>query len=192
MVSGRIAASLQQSVLHHALCALDSIAAQTYRDFEAIIVNDGSTDGSERIAESYPDARFRVVHQANAGPGAARNRGVQEAKGDLIAFLDGDDEWLPGFLEKSLEFLAPHSDAACVTSSYVEYPQNVSTAPLWQRRGLKSGAFRLTPSVSAMRLVHALAFMSPCSTVVRKEVFQRWGGFSTNTGHCTARMRICG
>src|SRR6185312_7639068 len=77
--------------------ALDSIAAQTYRNFEAIIVDDGSTDGSGDIAASYPDPRFRVIRQTNAGPGAARNRGVDEAKGEVLAFLDADDEWLPGF-----------------------------------------------------------------------------------------------
>lgn len=161
--------------------ALHSIAAQTYRNFEAIIVDDGSADGSGDIAASYPDPRFRVIHQPNAGPGAARNRGVREAKGEIIAFLDGDDEWLPGFLEKSLDFLVKSGEAAaCVTSSYLEYPRNVSTTPVWSERGLKSGIFRADTSTDAMRFVHALAFMSPCSTVVRTDVFRKWGGFYEN------------
>jgi len=161
--------------------ALDSIAAQTYRNFEAIIVDDGSTDGSGDIAASYPDPRFRVIRQTNAGPGAARNRGVDEAKGEVLAFLDADDEWLPGFLEKSLDLLLNSGDAAaCVTSSYVEFPRNVSTTALWRERGLKSGIFRADASTDAMRFVHALAFMSPCSTVVRADVFRKWGGFYEN------------
>jgi hypothetical protein len=161
--------------------ALDSIAAQTYRNFEAIVVDDGSADGSGEIAANYADPRFRLICQANAGPGAARNRGVREAKGEILAFLDGDDEWLPGFLEKSLDFLLKSGGAvASVTSSYLEYPRNVSTIPVWRGRGLKSGIFRVDTSTDAMRFVHALAFMSPCSTVVRADVFRKWGGFYEN------------
>jgi hypothetical protein len=161
--------------------ALDSIAAQTHRHFEAIVVDDGSADGSGDIAASYPDPRFRVIRQPNAGPGAARNRGVREAKGEIIAFLDGDDEWLPAFLEKSLDLLRESGDeTACVTSSFLESPRNVSTVSVWRERGIKPGIFRLDASTGAMRFVHALACMSPCSTIVRADVFRKWGGFYEN------------
>jgi len=83
----------------HILRCLQSICNQTFTEFEAIIVDDGSTDGSADLAEQFPDGRFRVIRQANGGPGAARNRGVRESKGELIAFLDADDEWRPGFLQ---------------------------------------------------------------------------------------------
>lgn len=69
--------------------ALDSVAHQTFGDFEVIIVDDGSTDGSEMIAGSYPDARFRVMHQENKGPGAARNAGIAEGTGELTACVWG-------------------------------------------------------------------------------------------------------
>src|SRR5664280_442891 len=82
--------------------ALDSVARQTFGDFEVIIVDDGSTDGGEKIAGSYPDARFRVIYQENQGPGAARNAGIAEATGELTAFLDADDEWLPRHLEAAV------------------------------------------------------------------------------------------
>jgi glycosyltransferase involved in cell wall biosynthesis len=59
--------------------SLDSIAQQTFGDFEVLVVNDGSTDGGERLVADYPDPRFRLINQPNAGPGAARNRGVAEA-----------------------------------------------------------------------------------------------------------------
>ena len=88
--------------------ALDSVRAQTYGDFEAILVDDCSTDGGGDLAAVYPDRRFRTISQKNAGPGAARNRGIAEARGQLLAFLDADDEWMPGFLEKSLACLAGH------------------------------------------------------------------------------------
>jgi len=78
--------------------ALDSIAVQTFADFEAIIVDDGSTDMGAAVVANYSDPRFRLIRQENAGPGAARNAGIAQAQGEFIAFLDSDDEWLPNYL----------------------------------------------------------------------------------------------
>lgn len=74
---------------------LDSVLAQTFTDWEAICVDDGSTDGSGTILDEYvaKDKRFKVVHQANAGVGSARNKGLDIAKGGWILFLDADDLW---------------------------------------------------------------------------------------------------
>ena len=72
---------------------LDSLCAQTKKDIEFILINDGSTDGSEQILERYAeqDPRFRVIHQKNCGFAGARNRGLEEAKGEFIGFVDSDD-----------------------------------------------------------------------------------------------------
>jgi glycosyltransferase involved in cell wall biosynthesis len=126
--------------------ALDSIAGQTYPDFEVLIVNDGSSDGSETIAAGYPDPRFRVIHQANAGPGAARNRGIAEARGEWVAFLDADDEWNPDFLMRSLEVAEDQGPVAAVTSSYFEYPAVTSTTPMWLQRGIRNGRQSCVPA----------------------------------------------
>ena len=78
--------------------ALRSVFNQTVQDFEIIVVNDGSTDNGPKVVESIGDPRIRLIHQENQGVSAARNLGIEEAKYDLIAFLDADDEWLPEFL----------------------------------------------------------------------------------------------
>lgn len=72
---------------------LYSVLKQTYPNFEVIVVNDGSTDNSLSEVSKISDSRIRLICQENKGVSAARNRGIQEAKSDYIAFLDADDEW---------------------------------------------------------------------------------------------------
>lgn len=81
---------------------IDSVIAQTYPDWELILVDDGSTDESLEILKKYEsdDARIKVIHQENAGPGPARNKGVENASGDYIVFIDSDDVIKPNYFEK--------------------------------------------------------------------------------------------
>ena len=85
--------------------ALASVVGQTFTDIEVIVVDDGSTDTSAMFVEESTDPRLRLVKQSNLGPGAARNRGIHEANGELVAFLDADDEWLPEYLAESVRLL---------------------------------------------------------------------------------------
>ena len=81
----------------HLRFALDSVSRQTHADWECVCVDDGSTDGSGSVLDGYAaaDGRFRIIHQANGGEGAARNAGMDVATGELVAFLDADDAWHP-------------------------------------------------------------------------------------------------
>lgn len=90
---------------HRIARTLQSIIGQTWRDFEVIVVDDGSTDGGGEIVCSFRDPRVRLVKQDNKGVADARNRGVREASGDYIAFIDGDDEWAPEYLATAHELI---------------------------------------------------------------------------------------
>ena len=104
--------------LPYILRCLDSIQRQTFRDFEVIVVNDGSTDGSEMIASALMDSRVTVVTQDNRGSGAARNRGIARAKAELIAFLDADDTWEEGFLQAIVDLASKHPEAGVFATGY--------------------------------------------------------------------------
>jgi glycosyltransferase involved in cell wall biosynthesis len=85
--------------------AVQSVVSQCDCDDEIVIIDDGSTDDTKQVVAAFADPRIRYLYQAHAGAGAARNRGVHEAKGDLIAFLDSDDEWLRGKLTVQRRFM---------------------------------------------------------------------------------------
>jgi glycosyltransferase involved in cell wall biosynthesis len=85
---------------------LDSVFAQTLKDFEVVVVNDGSPDTVELERSLAPYlSRVNYVRQENRGAGAARNRGIREARGEFVAFLDGDDVWTAPYLERQLKFI---------------------------------------------------------------------------------------
>lgn len=98
---------------------IESVIAQTYKDWEMIIIDDGSKDNSAEIVEEYAkkDSRIILLKQANGGSAAARNNGIRNAKGQYIALLDADDLWEPEFLASQIECMKKN-DAVCVYCSY--------------------------------------------------------------------------
>ena len=97
---------------------LESVLNQSFCDFEVIVVDDGSTDGSSRIVSSISDSRVKLITQKNGGPSSARNRGINEAKYEYVAFLDADDLWSPVFLEEMAGLIHRFPDALCWGFNY--------------------------------------------------------------------------
>lgn len=89
---------------------LESLYRQTEPDFEIVVIDDGSPDETAEILSRQSDPRLRVIRQENAGVSAARNRGIREARGRWVAFLDGDDAWVPNHLELARAALEAHPE----------------------------------------------------------------------------------
>ena len=112
--------------------AIESVFAQTYRDYEIVLVDDGSTDGTEDALRSLED-RVRYLSKPNRGVSSARNLGIQRAHGSLIAFLDSDDVWEPTFLEVTAGYMAHHADVAMVSTGWRTLPSGHRWPPMRQR-----------------------------------------------------------
>jgi glycosyltransferase involved in cell wall biosynthesis len=150
---------------------LESVFAQTFRDYEVLCVNDGSSDGSAAMLERYGE-RVRVMHQENAGQSAARNTGVALAKGQYIAFLDQDYRWYPSKLEQQVATLEAAPDVVLVHCNYdrVDHEGHL----------LRSGAAlveRASALASPLGLLIEEALIFPSAMLVRRDTFQRIGGF---------------
>ena len=129
--------------------ALDSVMAQECQDFEVIVVDDGSTDAGAAVVENYGDARIRLVRQENAGVSAARNKGIEAARGEYAAFLDADDVWMPGFLGEiaALQREFPQCRAQATNyvfnSNGVKSPTILRKIPFSGERGVLANYFEV-------------------------------------------------
>jgi glycosyltransferase involved in cell wall biosynthesis len=118
---------------------VDSVLRQTFRDFEYLVVDDGSTDNSVDVVKAHvgDDPRFRLVRGEHRGPSAARNGGIREAKGQYIALVDGDDRWHPKFLERQLRLIQslPPDVGAVFCRSRLVLENGTLVFLQWQRAG---------------------------------------------------------
>lgn len=106
----------------HLRGAVETLLSQDFADFEVVIVDDGSTDATLALGRSLAaeDSRIRVVHQENGGVSVARNRGMDEARGEWIAWLDADDAYAPGALRRIAEIADAHAGCSCLQFPYLE------------------------------------------------------------------------
>jgi glycosyltransferase involved in cell wall biosynthesis len=150
---------------------IESVLAQTYTHFELIVVNDGSTDDTLRIAESYlHDARMRCISIKNAGVSAARNAGFAKSSGSLVAFLDADDVWLPDNLRCKTELLA-HYPQAVLAHAPVE---NINADS--QRTGVINAGKGGNVLHELLGWTHTVV-PGPSSILVRRTAIERINGF---------------
>lgn len=117
---------------------INSVLNQTCQNFEIVVVNDGSSDHSVVEVEAINDCRIRLINQSNAGVSEARNRGIQEAKGKYIAFLDADDKWHPDYLESINELIKAYPDCDVLTARYQFIDEYGNTRPSILR-GIEQG-----------------------------------------------------
>lgn len=108
---------------HYLDQAIQSVLEQTHRNLEVIVVDDGSTDDTATVAQSFADARVRYIYQENCGLSAARNAGLRHASGEFVSFLDSDDQFLPRKLELLLANLADHPEAGLAAGQAIPIDQ---------------------------------------------------------------------
>jgi len=160
------------------LRSIESIRRQTFTDWRLIVVDDGSTDDGPAQVQSLSDSRIELIRQANGGPGPARNAGLFGARAPLVAFLDADDEWMPGYLSNSVSAFESNPDVGIVASMYYEWPHRMDMTWRWGRRGIHPGTkYRLTGDEDPVRADWILSFLHTDTTMIRTDLAQRVGGF---------------
>ena len=155
--------------------AVRSVLNQTVSDFELIVVNNGSSDGGENIVRSIDDPRVRLVEQDNQGVSMARNRGINEARSEWIAFLDADDEWYPTFLETVSGLHEKYPDCAVCATAYRRCNRRGEIQDIRLYGCPESNDFKMDNYFE----VAALSDPPFCSisVMVKKEAIQAIGGF---------------
>jgi glycosyltransferase involved in cell wall biosynthesis len=159
--------------------AIESALAQTYADLEIIVVDDGSSDNSDWVIQSYAnsDSRVRYIRQANAGQSAATNRGILAAKGEYIAFLDADDIWYPDKLALQMEVFESESVSIVYSGAFV-----IDGDDRVYNERMVSRAFNGEGFLWNMICANVIPFSS---AVVRRECFAKGGLLNTQYRVCT-------
>jgi len=155
------------------LRAVESVLAQTYKDFELIVVDDGSTDNSLISIKDISDSRIRVIKQANQGVGAARNKGMTESHYKWIALLDADDAWSTNHLSELFNIIKEFPDSGIVSTKILELQdgKELSAVDEYKSSSIRSVNYFFEAS-KKISVIHS------SSVAIKKEVFNEIGGFS--------------
>ncbi len=150
---------------------VESILAQTYDDYELIVVDDGSGPSTREALEPYIKY-IRYIWRRNAGPSAARNTGIKRATGELIAFCDHDDLWMPEKLEKQIAHIDSHPDAGVYYCDYAHFGDRTDKRPRVQHSGW------------VFQKLWQKRFVQTLTVICRKEVFEDAGLFDESLRYC--------
>ncbi|HEX8644097.1 MAG TPA: glycosyltransferase [Allosphingosinicella sp.] len=152
--------------------AIESVLAQTYQPIELILVDDGSTDGTAEVLERYRD-RARLLRQDNRGAYAARNLALRHASGELVAFIDSDDAWLPDKLERQVPLMRPGVGLVYGDIDILTAPDDAAA------RATRTGFEMVRPCRGAVLECFARGnFVPTCTALVRRSALEEIGGFS--------------
>ena len=153
--------------------AVNSVLNQTFKDFECIVVDDGSTDETDSVLLGFAD-RIKVVKTENRGVSAARNTGAKLAAGKYIAFLDSDDEWKPQKLQKQFDFMQKSASRISQTDE------------TWVRNGkfVNKSAKYIRPSGNIFYNCLEVCAVTPSSVMMERGLFFEYGGFDENFPVC--------
>lgn len=153
---------------------LKSVLNQTFTDFEITLINDGSTDRSAEVVESFKDERINLFHQENQGASEARNQGILKAKSDFIALLDADDHWLPNHLEELHKSISLFPEASFYCNAY-----HLTLKPDFTQKASYSlentDKIQIVEDYFKASLIHPIAHTS--AVAFNKEDFWEIGGF---------------
>jgi glycosyltransferase involved in cell wall biosynthesis len=154
--------------------AVDSVLAQDFRDFELIIVDDGSTDDTPRLLEEY-SRKARTIRQKNTGVSAARNRGIVSATGQFIAFLDSDDLWFPKKLSTQVGFFESNPNALICQTEEIWIRNGVRVNPKKRHKKESGGIFERSLG---------LCLVSPSAVMLHRRIFDEVGFFDETLPAC--------
>lgn len=161
----------------HIDATLASLQRQTFPGWEAILVDDGSTDDTaDRVAPFLADGRFRYLHQANRGIGAARNRGIGAARGDWVALLDHDDRWRPDKLERQLDGAARHGwDLVCSDADVLQDGRRRRYSTYLHEDTRRALEHPGEPPADLYALLIRMNFLCASTVLVRRALFREHG-----------------
>lgn len=153
---------------------IESVLAQTFNDFELLIIDDGSTDNTAEIAHQYSqqDSRVKLLSQENQGVSVARNLGIQMSLGEFVAFLDSDDQWLPDKLAVHIEHLTLQPELG-ISFAKIEF---MSPEGNPMKQFSNSSLTNLTP----IDFYYENLIITPSNVVIRRAVFEQIGNFDPN------------
>lgn len=149
--------------------AIDSVLAQTYTDYEVLVIDDGSTDGTWKLIQSYGE-RVRGFRKPNGGVASALNCGIQNARGEYIDWLSHDDLFLPHTIERQVLFLQENPDLNICYSDYIEIDAN--------RNIIREVQVPWFPRQETIRVLFTGCYINGCTMIINKVCFERVGVFN--------------
>ena len=168
----------------HIIETINSVLSQSYKDWELILIDDGSTDNTAAIIKRFSenDNRIKSYHQDNSGVSIARNYGLQKSSGEFIAFLDADDVWLPFFLEKKVNYLLNHPTIGAVNSK-VTFIDGESNSIEGSAEGMKNEDVEGILTFNTKNKT-----TGPSGILCRKECVKKIGGFNKKLSNTADKM----